>query len=323
MKNRFKSPLSPWERARVRVFKKDFAPFNLWQSENLADFEGRKPQWTSPHPNPLPKGEGVEKPQLKGCFRWLPSSWLGSQRRRTLLLPLLLFSAATLAEPAASYALRPADNRWPAGDVRPDALSPDLLAANYYLVLDGSGSMNDDECADHRTKMQVAKEAIREFARQVPEEANLGLYVFDNRGSKEQVALGRGNRAQFEQAVDAVAPGGNTPLKTSIAHAYQSLMAQARRQLGYGQYNLVVVTDGIASPAAQDPTPVVQTVLGESPVLVRTIGFCIRERHPLNLPGRTLYRAANDPASLRQGLEAVLAESPDFTVPRFQDPDRR
>jgi hypothetical protein len=81
---------------------------------------------------------------------------------------------------------------------------------------------------------------------------------------------------------------------------------------------LVVVTDGHASKG-EDPTPAVNRILGESPVVVHTIGFCIGERHPLNQPGRTYYRSANNPRALQQGLETVLAESPDFSVTQFAD----
>ena len=94
------------------------------------------------------------------------------------------------------------------------------------------------------------------------------------------------------------------------------LIRQGRRQLGYGEYHLIVVTDGQAS-SGQDPTGVVDEILASSPVVIHTIGFCIGEDHSLNQKGRVLYRTAQNAAELREGLEQVLAEAPDFTVTQF------
>jgi hypothetical protein len=58
-------------------------------------------------------------------------------------------------------------------------------------------------------------------------------------------------------------------------------------------------------------------MLAASPITLHTIGFCIGERHVLNQPGRTIYRAANDAAELRAGLQAVLAEAESFSVSSF------
>src|SRR5262245_5012445 len=101
-------------------------------------------------------------------------------------------SAPATAMGADSYATHPLANTWPAdaGGV-PGA---QLNALNYYLVLDGSGSMNSDECGDGRPKIEVAVEAVKAFVGTVPEDANLGLTVFDTAGIGERVPLGSGNR---------------------------------------------------------------------------------------------------------------------------------
>jgi Ca-activated chloride channel family protein len=52
-------------------------------------------------------------------------------------------------------------------------------------------------------------------------------------------------------------------------------------------------------------------------VVVHTVGFCIDEDHVLNQPGRTYYTAASNPDELRQGLQAVLAEAPNFDATKF------
>lgn len=194
--------------------------------------------------------------------------------------------------------------------------SANLLARNYYMVLDGSGSMKESACSGGLSKMEAAKNAVLTFAQSFPADANLGLLVFDRSGINEVLAIGRGNRDQFSALVKAVHPDSGTPLKGAITRAYESLTGQARKQFGYGEYHLIVVTDGEAD-SGQDPGKIVNRILQESPVVVHTIGFCIGTKHSLNQPGRTLYRAADNPEQLRQQLGEVLAEAQAFNVMQF------
>lgn len=218
------------------------------------------------------------------------------------------------------YAARPLESDWPPlGDGGSSAIAPNLLANNYYLVLDGSGSMRDVECSEGNPKIEVAAEALKSFARSLGSEVNLGLLVFDNAGVSERLPLGPSNQSAFDQAIDSVVANKATPLGTAVGLAYKKLEQQARRQLGYGEYHLVILTDGIASDG-EDPTTAVQQILASSPVVFHTIGFCIDDKHPLNQPGRTYYLSANDPAALGRGLQSVLAEAPDFSVQDFSNP---
>ena len=199
-------------------------------------------------------------------------------------------------------------------------LAEDLLAKNYMVVFDGSGSMGDKGCSGPSTKATVAKQAIVDFAQEVGADANLGLIVFARSAAPAvHVALGTTNRQQFTQAISAIQVDGGTPLRSAVTLARQKLEKQARKQQGYGEYHMVIVTDGEAS-SGQSPTQVVHKLLVETPIIVHTIGFCIGTRHSLNQPGRTVYKAANDSAGLRQGLEDVLAESPAFDVTDFYGP---
>ncbi len=222
-----------------------------------------------------------------------------------------------------AYATLPLRNDWPAlpkseaGEER-GGMAEDLLAANYYVVVDGSGSMRSTDCSDGRPKMEAAVEALIDFAARLPANANLGMLAFDHHGVAERLPLGSGNREAFNQAVQEIVANRGTPLRSSMEHAYTQLEGQARRQLGYGEYHLVVVTDGIAS-SGEDPTGIVGQILSESPVLVHTIGFCIGTRHSLNQPGRTLYWAAENPEELAYGLRQVLAEAPAFSLDAFDE----
>lgn len=221
--------------------------------------------------------------------------------------------------PASAATGAPAKMRaaWPPAKDESVAVAPDLFARNYYVVLDASGSMNEKGCSGEQSKIRAAKEALQAFVQTLPRDANLGLQVFDARGVNEWLPLGVNNRPEFQRQLDTVRANASTPLKAAITNAYGKLQAQGARQLGYGEYHLVIVTDGHADQG-QDPTAIVNKILAESPVVVQTIGFCIGAKHALNQAGRTMYKEANNVEDLRQGLADVLAEAPQFTVTEFK-----
>jgi hypothetical protein len=215
-----------------------------------------------------------------------------------------------------AYQAEAAQLRWPipAGD---SAVAKDLLAKNYYVVLDESGSMKDSNCSGGASKEVAAKAALAAFLDKLPKGANLGFLSFDASGITERVPLGRGQKQAFLAALAACNAGGGTPLRSAIELGLEKLAAQAGRQLGYGDYDLVVVTDGLASEG-EDPSAVVGFIAEHTPVILHTIGFCISGDHPLKRPGVVYYREANDPKELAQGLDEVLAEEKEFPVSQFQ-----
>lgn len=196
------------------------------------------------------------------------------------------------------------------------ALADDLLRKNYYVVFDGSGSMSETACSGKMNKISAAKKALIAFSGNVPRDANLGMLAFDNNGISERTPLGIHNREQFIDQVNRVYANRSTPLHSSITKAFNSITRQARTQLGYGEYHLVIVTDGFADPD-EKPRSIVEKILADTPVIIHTIGFCISDKHSLNQPGRILYQSATDVQSLQRGLDDVLAESPDFTAQQF------
>ncbi len=221
--------------------------------------------------------------------------------------------------PTSHYALRAVDNSWP--DLSEDqqtGLAADILARNYYIVIDASGSMDDSYCSDGRRKIDVAVEALTSFTEQLPPAVNVGLLVFDDNGISERMSLSQFDRNRYNQALATVRVGSGTPLRTAITDAFGHLETQAMTQLGYGEYHLVVVTDGEANDG-QDPRNVVSMISDSSPVLIHTIGFCIEGGHSLNQPQLVDYKQANDPASLAESLQQVLAEAPDFNVADFEE----
>lgn len=251
---------------------------------------------------------------LLGLVLW---ALAGCDRRAPPAPPL-----ASVAQPAPAPTPPPAP--WPGvtPDQAPETDTPRLMARNYYVVFDGSGSMREQACGSGQaSKIDAAKRALAAFAASVPADANLGLLVFDHQGVHEVLALGPAQPGRFVELVHGVQAAGGTPLRQSIQAAYHALTQQGRRQLGYGEYHLVVITDGEANEG-QDPRDAVAELLRDSPVVLHTIGFCIGDRHSLNQPGRTLYLAADNPEALSRGLGGVLAEAPAFHAAGFDTPPK-
>lgn len=213
-----------------------------------------------------------------------------------------------------------APSAWPFvdGTSKPAAGNPDAyLTRNYYVVLDGSGSMSDRKCSGNEPKMDVAKRALLGFINRIPAGANVGGLVFDHYGVRTLAELQPKADVNWTTLVGGVRAGEGTPLATAIKAGYKALTARAASQLGYGEYHLVVVTDGEANQG-EDPRAIVDQITSQSPVVVHTIGFCIGETHSLNQPGKTVYRAADNPQDLERGLADVLAEAPSFDAQSFK-----
>ncbi len=202
---------------------------------------------------------------------------------------------------------------WPYIDQDEQALSKNLVADNIYVVFDGSGSMASAGCSNGKPKYLAAQNALQVFSKIVSADTNLGFLAFDAKGITERVPLSLQNRDAFNSQIKAVSVGGGTPLKSAMKIAYINLTKQAKKQLGYGRYQLVVVTDGQANEG-EDPLSLVSEISKSSPVEIHTIGFCIDKNHSLNIPGITVYKSAMNTQALQQGLKATLAESPSFSV---------
>jgi Ca-activated chloride channel homolog len=179
---------------------------------------------------------------------------------------------------------------------------------NYYIIFDGSGSMAG-------SKIIMAKKALKKFISIIPDNANIGLLAFDKAGTSERANLGS-SKEKILKSIDNIFASGGTPLGKSMEKAYLQLGIQANKQLGYGEYNLVIITDGIASDESK-MIEEVEKILSETPIIIHTIGFQIGEGHSLNQPGRIYYKVANNFEELSKGLEEVLAESENFTVKEY------
>ncbi|MBC8233314.1 VWA domain-containing protein [bacterium] len=194
-----------------------------------------------------------------------------------------------------------------------DSSFPDAEAAttmNVYFIFDGSGSMNDKKGGI--TKLAGAKKAVEEFIKYVPGDINLGLFVFDSNGEREVVPLRPNNHERFLEAIKQIRAGRGTPLAEAIKTGSDKLIEQYKKQLGYGDYRLVVVTDGIANNI---PSAAIYATQYGFPIY--TIGLFVEEEHPLREYSIS-YKDAQSFEELQQGLTETLAETEYFDPVEFE-----
>ncbi|MED1608134.1 VWA domain-containing protein [Cytobacillus kochii] len=152
---------------------------------------------------------------------------------------------------------------------------------NVEIVLDASGSMAN--YMGSKTRMDLAKESIEEFASTLPEDVNLSLRVYGHEGSgsdedkKMSCAANElvyesqtYNESELSSALNSFEPAGWTPLAQSIKEAKEDLSKYSGKE----HKNVVyIVSDGIET-CDGDPVAAAKELKdsGISPV-VNVIGF--------------------------------------------------
>jgi Ca-activated chloride channel family protein len=112
-------------------------------------------------------------------------------------------------------------------------------SANVVLVMDTSGSMNDDG------KIQSAREGAKQLVNLLSDGDHLSLLPFNTTSNwAAQNAPLKTGRGQLLQAIDSLFAGGGTALYDSIDIAYEYLLAQNPHGEGDNILSVVVLTDG-------------------------------------------------------------------------------
>lgn len=187
---------------------------------------------------------------------------------------------------------------------------------NVEIVLDASGSMSGK--IGDKTKMQMAKEAIKEFASSLPEGARVSLRVYGHKGSNlerdkslscntSQIVypLQPYDAGKLDSALKQFEPTGWTSIAQSLQLAKEDLAAfDAKRNT-----NLIyLVSDGIET-CGGDPVKVAKE-LSESQVmpLLNVIGFDVNAEGQKQLKeiakaAQGLYANVTNQAGFKEELE--------------------
>jgi uncharacterized protein YegL len=180
-------------------------------------------------------------------------------------------------------------------------------AQNVVVVVDDSGSMADRMRHEKVRKIDAAKQALSVVLDRLPRSANVGVLALNDGWI---LPLQNSDRSQVKQRVNQLRARGGTPLGTRMKEAADELLTKRAKEM-YGDYRLLVVTDGEASDQA-----VLDFVLPDimsRGLLVDVIGVDMKSEHSLATLVHS-YRRADDPESLKEAIAKSLAESDEADV---------
>lgn len=187
-------------------------------------------------------------------------------------------------------------------------LAGSLLAGQkVVVVVDDSGSMADRMRYERVRKMAAAKESLSVVLDKLPSDAEVGVLAL-NRGWL--IPLQPLDRKQTQNQINQLRASGGTPLGMRMKEATEELL-QLRAKDPYGDYRLLVVTDGEASD--QNVLSAVLPDIMSRNLLVDVIGVDMKSEHSLATQVSN-YRRADDPGSLEQAIAESLAESDDSSI---------
>jgi len=186
----------------------------------------------------------------------------------------------------------------------------DVHKSNVVIILDASGSMRKNLTGTRIQKMEAAKTALKEVLKTVPKDTNIGLLVFSGENIKNDwvYPLGPRDDQKLTISINMIQAGGGTPLGSYIKKGADRLLQEKGRQMGYGSYRLLIVTDGEAQDIelVEKYTP---DVLSRG-IIMDVIGVEMAQKHTLANKVNS-YRKASDPASLKKAIAEVFAEVSD------------
>lgn len=180
---------------------------------------------------------------------------------------------------------------------------------NIVVILDASGSMKNKFRGDEtKSKMDAAKEALQEVLAKIPDGTNIGVLVFSGRNVTNEwvYPLGPKDTNRLIEAINRPEPEGGTPLGRYIRIGANRLLEQREKQYNYGNYRLLIVTDG----EAQDPENVAKytpEILNRQ-LRVDVIGVDMNTDHQLAQEADS-YRRADNPGELVAAVSQILAET--------------
>jgi uncharacterized protein YegL len=178
-----------------------------------------------------------------------------------------------------------------------------LAAQKVVVVVDDSGSMANRMRRESVRKIEAAKQALSVVLQKLPEDAEVGVLALNNGWI---IPLQNNlSRSQIQQQVNQLRARGGTPLGVRMKEATDELL-KLRDSDVYGDYRLIVVTDGEASD--QDLLDQILPDIMSRGLLVDAIGVDMASEHSLATQVHS-YRRADDPESLKEAIASALAES--------------
>ncbi|WP_316572863.1 VWA domain-containing protein [Neobacillus sp. YIM B06451] len=196
---------------------------------------------------------------------------------------------------------------------------------NVEIILDSSGSMANK--MGSKTRMELAKEAIRKFAASLPKEANISLRVYGHKGtgaekdkqlscdSNELVYSPQSfNASELDTALGKFKPAGWTPLAGAIKAAQNDLAAYKGKE---NKNIIYVVSDGIETCGGNPVTAAESLKASGIDPVVNIIGFDVnaKDAHQLQSIAKAaggVYKNVQNQDQLQNEFQKSIQESLDW-----------
>lgn len=209
-----------------------------------------------------------------------------------------------------------------------------MSQADDYIVIvfDTSGSMGEYMRVAQKSRMEVAKEALKDVLANVPETTKIGILTFGG----WVYEIGPADKQKIDEAIESCRPIGGTPLYYFIKQGADSLLEERQRQGNVGFYKLVVVTDGEADPGSDAPLNepstfkdgsfkpgVLQDVMSRG-IVVDAIGLDMKTDHSLKTKINGNYMNGNSPETIKEAvaksvIEVGVGDSKDVVDEAFRE----
>ncbi len=177
------------------------------------------------------------------------------------------------------------------------------------VVLDDSGSMKESMRTGQgkMSRIEAARQALRSVVDSLPENTQLGILLLNGAKANDHwvLALGKIDKQAAKGKIERIEAKGGTPLGRAMQKGMNELL-QVRAKQRYGNYRLIVVTDGEATDA--DVLASYFPDMISRGISIDVIGVDMREAHSLSQRAHS-YRKASDPESFQRALQEVFAET--------------
>lgn len=205
--------------------------------------------------------------------------------------------------------------------------SAEARQANLALILDASGSMNEDLPGAGKTKLAVAKEVMAELIPQIPAEMNGTLWIYGHRHPGEPKSesckdieqvfpLGPVDATAYTDTVKGIKAHGWTPISDSIE--------QAAKGLPVGDFNSIILVSDGEETCGGNPCALAEALkASDAKVTMHVVGYAVEAvaREQLQCIARATggtYHEAEDAAGLLRALEEAMAATVVETILRVE-----
>lgn len=204
-----------------------------------------------------------------------------------------------------------------------DKASADSTKGNILFIIDSSGSMGLK--IGNTTKMDLAKEAIKNFLNNTKDNVNVGIMVYGNKGSNSEsdkaiscssadtiAPIGSVTTSSVDSYLSQIQPVGWTPIGLAIKNGINAFSGKE------GQKNqIIVVTDGAETCNTNPAGAASEAKASAYQIQVNVIGFAVNTSEQSSLQaistnGGGIFSVANNADELYNQMQTNLKNFQNF-----------